>query len=106
MILPSAALLVVLTRPGAVIPARTDIQPATQQAPPEEKAKKKKDKDTAKAPKKPKKPKTEYPFFRMDDHPAVHFAKGTHIAFKARDQEDVTRSDASTTSAGIPRLWK
>ena len=46
-------------------------------------------------PKKPKKPKTEYPFFRMDDHPSVHLAKGTHIDFKARDQEDVSRSEAA-----------
>jgi phosphate-selective porin len=100
LILPTAALLVVLTRPGAVNPPRPDTQQATQQAPPEEKTKKKKDKDAPKAPKKPKKPKKEYPEFRFDDHPSVHFAKGTHVDFKARDQEDVTQSDASTTSAG------
>jgi phosphate-selective porin len=101
LILPSAALLVVLTRPGAVPSARPDTQQATQQAPPEEKAKKKKDKEKApKAPKAPKKPKTEYPSFRFDDHPSVHLAKGTHIDFRARVQQDVTRSDASTADAG------
>jgi phosphate-selective porin len=88
LILPSAALLVVLNRPGAAQTPRVD----TQQAEPKEKKPKKE--------KAAKKPKETYPFFRLDDHPSLHLAKGTHIDFRARVQEDVTRSDASTASAG------
>ena len=88
LILPSAALLVVLTRPGTVNPPRQD----TPQAQPKEKTKKKKDKEEKAA----KKPKKEYPQFRFDDHPSIHFAKGTRIDFRARVQEDIKKSDAPT----------
>ena len=90
LILPSAALLVVLNRPGAATPPR----PQTQQADPTDTTKKK-DKDQE-----PKKPKTEYPFVDFKDHPSLHLGKGSHIDFRARIQEDVTRSDAVTTDAG------
>jgi phosphate-selective porin len=91
LILPSAALLVVLNRPGAASPPS---QP-TQQAEPKEKKPKKE-----KAPKEPKKPKDTYPSFHFEDHPSIHFAKGSHLDFRARVQEDVRRSDASTADAG------
>jgi phosphate-selective porin OprO/OprP len=98
MILPSAALLVVLTRPG---PASAPPQPPAQTESADKTKKKDKDKekeqDAAKAPKEPKEQKPE---FRFEDHPSLHIAKGTHIDFKARVQQDVTRSDAATADAG------
>lgn len=81
--LPSAALLVVLSRPAAPNAPRQD----TQQADPSDKTKKKKDKDD-------KKPKAEYPFFRLDDHPSIHFGKGTHLDFRARFAADYDDSEA------------
>src|SRR5436190_1685939 len=90
LILPSAALLIVLTRSGAAPPAPQD----TQQAGPKDPAKKK-DKDKA-----PKKPKTKYPSFDFKNHPSVRLAKGTHVDFTARVQEDITRSEAPTGDAG------
>jgi phosphate-selective porin OprO/OprP len=95
LILPSAALLVVLMRPGAPPPPGQD----TQQAGPKDPAKKKKDKDKDKD-KAPKKPKTEYPSFDFENHPSVRLGKGTHIDFRARVQQDVRRSEASTSDAG------
>ena len=95
LILPSAALLVVLARPGAAPLPGQD----TQQAAPKDTGKKKKDKDknTDKA---AKKPKTEYPSFTFDNHPSLRLAKGTHIDLRARVQEDVVRSDAATSDSG------
>jgi phosphate-selective porin OprO and OprP len=88
LILPSAALLVVLTRPG---PAETSTRQNAPQAEPAEKTKKKKkDKD-----KDAKKAKPEYPYFRLDgDHPSIHFGKGTHLDFRARFAADAKDSDA------------
>jgi phosphate-selective porin OprO and OprP len=83
----SAALLFVLTRPPAAAgPPRQD----TQQATPKDTTKKKKDGEQKAA----KKPKTEYPFFRVDDHPSIHFGKGTHLDFRARFAADATDSEA------------
>ena len=90
LILPSAALLVVLMRPAAEDTPRPDPRQSGPADP-----KKKKDKDKAE-----KKPKDTYPSFHFDDHPSVHLAKGTHIDFRARLQKDVVRSDAATTDAG------
>lgn len=84
--LPSAALLVVLNRPGAATSPRQD----TRQADPKDTAKKK-DKEPKKA---------EYPSFTFEDHPRLRLGKGTHIDLRARVQEDVTRSDATTADAG------
>ena len=84
---PTAAFLVVLTRPAAAGPPRNEIQ---QAAPKDTTKKKKDDKKDA------KKPKTEYPFFRLDDHPSIHFGKGTHLDFRARFAADVDDSDAPT----------
>ena len=85
LILPTAALLVVLTRPaGAETPPPTP----TQQADPPDKTKKKKD------PEKDKKPKDQFPSFRLDDHPSIHFGKGTHLDFRARFAGDYTDSEA------------
>jgi phosphate-selective porin len=90
MILPSAALLVVLTRPGPVVPpAQTPAQTE-----PADKTKKK-DKDQA-----AKAPKEEKPAFRFEDRPSLHLGKGTRIDFRARVQQDVARSDATTADAG------
>ena len=88
LILPSAALLVVLTRPG---PADTSTRQSAPQAEPAEKTKKKKkDKD-----KDAKKAKPDYPYFSLDgDHPAIHFGKGTHLDFRARFAADAKDSDA------------
>jgi phosphate-selective porin OprO/OprP len=48
--------------------------------------KKKKEKEKAKA--------KEYPQFKLDDHPSIHFAKGTHLDFKGRFAPEVKDSDA------------
>src|SRR5829696_8485879 len=98
LILPSAALLVVLTRPGAAAAPRADAQ-QTESPDAKKKKDKDKDKDQDKA-KAPKKPKPEYPSFRFVDHPSLRLGKGTHIDFRARVQEDVTRSEASTSDSG------
>jgi phosphate-selective porin OprO/OprP len=93
LILPSAALLVVLTRPGAGSPppqAQAQAEPADKTT--------KKEKDQAAKP--PKAPKEQKPEFRFEDHPSLHIAKGTHIDFKARVQQDVTRSEATSADAG------
>jgi phosphate-selective porin OprO and OprP len=84
LILPTAALLVVLTRPAG---AETTPTPIQQAAPPT-KTKKKKD------PEKEKKPKDQFPSFRLDDHPSTHFGKGTHLDFRARFAADSTDSEA------------
>lgn len=86
LILPTAALLVVLTRPEA---AETSRQEPSQQAEPTDKPKKKKDTEKA-----GKKPKEEFPSFRLDDHPSIHFGKGTHLDFRARFAADYTDSEA------------
>lgn len=93
LMLPAAALLVVLTRPG---PASPPPQAPGQTESADTTKKKDKEQD-AKAPKPPKEDKPE---FRFEDHPSLHIAKGTRIDFKARVQEDVTRSDAPTADAG------
>lgn len=87
LISPTAALLVVLTRPAAAAGAPTE---KTHQASPKDTTKKKK------ADKAAKKPKTEYPFFRLDDHPSIHFGKGSHLDFRARFAADADDSDAPT----------
>jgi phosphate-selective porin OprO/OprP len=81
--LPTAALLAVLSRPAAANPPRQD----TQQTEPADATKKKK-------PTEKQKPKVEYPFFRLDDHPSVHFGRGTHLDFRARFSGDVSDSEA------------
>jgi phosphate-selective porin OprO and OprP len=96
LILPTAALLVILARPGAV---ETPPQESSQQAAPPEKTKddKTKDEKTKKkkdTPKEQKKPKEEFPFFRLDDHPSIHFGKGTHLDFRARFAADQSNSEA------------
>lgn len=103
MMLPTVALLAVLTRPGPPAAARQE----TAQAGKKDTSAKKKDKEKKKDAKdkdtdtghdnKPKKPKPEYPSFRLDGgHPSVHFGKGTHLDFRGRFAADKTDSDAST----------
>ena len=96
VMLPTAALLVVVTRAGPASPP-PQAPPQTESA---DKTKKKDKEQDAKAPKAPKEPKEQKPEFRFEDHPSLHIAKGTHIDFKARVQEDVTRSEAATADAG------
>jgi phosphate-selective porin OprO/OprP len=36
------------------------------------------------------------PTFRLDDHPSIHFGKGTHLDFRARFSADMTDSEAET----------
>ena len=72
-----------------------------------DKKEKKQKKDTKK-----KQKEDEYPFFRLDDHPTVHFGKGTRLEFRGRFAGDVTDSDAppadgsesSTVDLGSKRL--
>jgi phosphate-selective porin OprO and OprP len=97
LILPSAALLVVLNRPGLAGPPR---QTPAQAESADKTKKKDKDKEKDQSAKAPKAPKEQKPEFRFEDHPSLHIAKGTHIDFKARVQRDVTRSDAVTADAG------
>src|SRR5215208_2705990 len=97
LILPSAALLVVLTRPGGEAPRQ---QAASQTESTGKTKKKVKDAEKDQAAKAPKAPKEQKPEFRFEDHPSLHIAKGTHIDFKARVQKDVTRSDAATSDPG------
>ena len=76
--LPSAALLVILTRPPR---DEERVRDGTQAAEQSKKAK----------------PKQTYPFFRLDDdHPALHLGKGTHIDFRGRFAVDADHSEAST----------
>lgn len=80
LILPTAALLVVLTRPDGVDPRRQD----TGQAEPDKIKKKDKDKEKEQA-EEPNKPTPEYPSFTLDgEHPSVHFGKGSHLDFRGR----------------------
>ena len=78
LMLPSAALLAILSRP------------------PKEEEQAKDGTKSAEQSKKPK-PKQTYPFFRLDDdHPALHLGKGTHIDFRGRFAVDGDHSEAST----------
>ena len=90
LILPSAALLVVLTRPGAVNTPRQD----THQAEPKKKTEDGKKQDGKKQDEK----KDAKPAFRLDDHPSIHFGKGSHLDFRARFAADKTDSEASTAA--------
>lgn len=87
LILPSAALYVILTRPAAAHAqdgGRTTDD--GRQKPEGDKEKRPKDKEAA-----------TYPVFRLDDeHPSVHFGKGTHLDFRARFAADRTSSEASS----------
>lgn len=79
LMLPSAALLAILTRPPNEEERTKDGTHSTLQ-----KDDKNKKKET-------------YPFFRLDDdHPALHLGKGTHIDFRGRFAVDGDHSEAST----------
>ena len=72
-------------------------------------AKKKKDAGDQGDKKKKKKKEKEYPAFKLDDHPSVHLAKGTHIDFQGRFAADVKDSDApaaDTTESSAVDLGK
>src|SRR5205085_300960 len=59
--------------------------------------------------KKKKKKEKPYPEFKLDDHPSIHFAKGTHLDFKGRFAADVKDTDAppaDTTEVSAVDLGK
>jgi phosphate-selective porin OprO and OprP len=59
--------------------------------------------------KKEKKKDDEYPQFTLDDHPSIHFAKGTHLDFRGRfavDGHDSDAPDADTTETSAIDLGK
>lgn len=85
--LPAVPLLLLLAR-SAVDPGQ-DVSSQPQAAPAAEKNKKKKKKE-----KKEKKAKDSFPQFRLDDHPSVHFGKGTHLDFRGRFTVEAKDSDA------------
>jgi len=82
--LPSAALVAVLVRHVAAAPPGAG-QAAQQVDEAPKKKKKEKGKDT-------------YPAFRLDDHPSIHFGKGTHLDLRARFSGDHSDSEASVAS--------
>src|SRR5688572_1753368 len=90
-LIPSAALLVILTRPA---PADVPREPTFQSAPKEPNEPKGQKKPKPKP--KPEKPKEEYPQFRLDDHPSIVFGKGSHLDLRARFSFDKADSEAST----------
>src|SRR5688500_2717217 len=88
-LIPSAALLVILTRPApADTPREWTFQSEEKDA--------KKSKDVKEQKPKKVKPKEEYPQFRLDDHPSIVFGKGTHLDLRARFSADTADSEAST----------
>src|SRR5881392_632682 len=73
----------------------------------DKKAKKKEDGE--KKPKGDNAAKSKYPAFKLDDHPSIHFAKGTHLDFRGRFAADVHDSDApdaDTTESSAIDLGK
>jgi phosphate-selective porin OprO/OprP len=115
LILPAASLAILLAgAPAAPAQQRSD----DQQTEGKDQKKKKKDdgqkKDEGKD-KKDKKPKSgkkgesKYPEFKLDDHPSIHFAKGTHLDFRGRfaaDVKDSNAPDADTTERAAIDLGK
>jgi phosphate-selective porin len=110
-LIPSVAVLVLLTSPAPAAVTRDKPQ-ATQATKPAE------DQQPAEPPKgkkpKPKEaqPKEDYPVFRLADHPRLVFGKGTHLDFRARFSADKTdfepatgaSSETSTTDLGKRRI--
>jgi phosphate-selective porin OprO/OprP len=83
LILPSAALLVILTRPAAAPALAVTLAADSGRQQPEGA--------------KPKKPPPDTPRFRLgDDHPEIDFGKGSRLEFRARFAADHTDSEAST----------
>jgi phosphate-selective porin OprO and OprP len=107
LMLAAAALLLPL---AALPPDKTEDGRAKAEAQTEGKkpGKKKKDADQD-TKKKKKKEKDKYPEFKLDDHPSIHFAKGTHLDFKGRFAADVKDTDApaaDTTETSAVDLGK
>ena len=80
----AALLTTLLLAPG--LPDQDKTPPAPQQ---EGDGKKKKKDDGKKADEKKSEPE-----FRLDDHPSIHFGKGTHLDFRARFATDWSDSEA------------
>ena len=91
-LIPSAALLVILTRPAPADLPR-EWTPQNEQA--EQKPKPKP---------KPKgeKPKEEYPRFRLDEHPSIVFGRGTHLDLRARFSVDEADADVVAEATDSP----
>lgn len=85
-LMPSAALLFILTRTA---PADISNERTLQSGPKDPKEPK------GQKPKK-EKPKEEYPQFRLDEHPSIVFGKGSHLDLRARFSADTADSEAST----------
>lgn len=83
LIVPSAALLLVLGRSpvDGAPPAAAKDPPASQQ-------------NTQSQDQKTEDQKTTGPEFRLDDHPSIHFGKGTHLDFRGRFSADLQDSEA------------
>jgi len=90
LILPAAALAVALAQTAR--PTQPPQPPPQTEEPAAKKpTKEKKEKKEKKPKEKPPKP-----VFRLDDHPTLHFGKGTKIDFRAHYRTDVTDSEAPT----------
>src|SRR5262249_22546546 len=99
LILRATSIALLLVAPAAP-PARDGRVARQAEGTPKQEAKKQDDKKKKKDGKKKedgkkgKKKDDEYPKFKLDDHPSIHFAKGTHLDFRGRFAADVKDSDA------------
>jgi phosphate-selective porin OprO/OprP len=105
LILPATALALLLAAPAGPAPQQTTEGTRQTEDKKTQDTKKKKDDKKKADGKKDKKKADEYPQFKLDDHPSIHFGKGTHLDFRGRFAADVKDSDApdadSTESAAI-----
>src|SRR4051812_43219806 len=91
LILTAASLALLLVGPPQAKETTTETQVSTEQGA----TKGKETKGTKdKKDKKPKKKDVTYPDFRLEDHPSIYFAKGTHLDFRARLSPDWIDSEA------------
>jgi phosphate-selective porin OprO and OprP len=95
LILRAASLALLLAAPIADAQQPEAAKP--EDAKPEAGKKAKQKKDDEQKPKKKKdegKKAAEYPQFKLDDHPSIHFGKGTHLDFRGRFAPEIHDSDA------------
>src|SRR5688500_14933399 len=95
-LIPSAALLVILTRPAPLDAVRDRPADAPHERTFQAGPKDPKEPKGQKPKPKQEKPKEEYPQFRLDDHPSIVFGKGSHLDLRARFSVDKADSEAST----------
>jgi phosphate-selective porin OprO/OprP len=89
-LIAASALLTLLESPPAA---------GTAMAPPRAAAGRLFDTETAPQSDKEKSPEKKPQRFRWDEHPSIHFAKGTHIDFRARFQGDIRAADEAIDKA-------